>query len=131
MARTSVVFITKGGPYPDEWLNEAENGLRAMRWYGQNRHRRDWMVGPGTHVAVREKKTSMEFKLIGTVESIERVVESAARGTPHEYRMVVRLSEDPVTIERAGDDRFTHWAMLRYLLIPYTNAGVAEGIYST
>ena len=45
--------------------------------------------------------------------------------------LAVRLSEDPVTIERAGGDRFTHWTVLRYLLIPYTNAGVAEGIYST
>jgi len=121
----SVIFITKGGPYPDEWLGDEVEFIRPMRWYGQNKGRKDHLVRPGTFVAMREKKTARSFTIVGVVETIEKVED----GKPSMYRLNVRMQE-PEMIPRAPGDKFTHSATLRRLGIPVPSAGVAEGIYS-
>lgn len=127
----TVIFVTlKDGEYNDYWASASNGGLRDLHWCGQRKKRAlDYLVSPGTIVAVREKKTDKHFTLVGTV--VEKfLLTSKTEKNPATYNLLVQLSETPQQIHRAEEDRCTHWTVLRELDIPHNGGYLPEGIYS-
>jgi hypothetical protein len=135
----SIIFVTlTNGEYDDHWISEPNTlladqdtaGHRQLHWCGQRKKTtRDHLVVPGTLVAVRKTKNTLEFTLVGTVATKTQLTSKVGR-TPATYNLLVELSVEPRSIRRAAGDRCVHWTVLRNLNIPRSAGYLPEGIYS-
>ena len=109
---TSIIFVTIGGPYSDEYIE----GSTEMIWKGQNKGRRDERVTRGTKVWFRNNPKKKCFKLLGTVESIEQMSPGdTSKNIASTYKLILNLFDavNQIEIKKASGDRTTHQNILR------------------
>ena len=129
---SSVIFVTlTNGEYNDHWLGQEVSGHRALHWCGQRAGGEDHLVGPGTIVAVRDKKGEYGFRLVGVVAEKTLLTPQAGR-TPATYRLDVAVSQEQRYIARDLQyGRKTHFTVLHELGIPNKWGEFVRGIYSS
>jgi len=109
---TRVLFVTRGGPYDDEYIE----GNHEMTWKGQFSGRRDNLVTCGTRVWYRNDKKHRYFKLIGTVRSIELLsAGNPSQKIPSTYKLQLDVHDVQTqrVVQRAPGDKKTHQSILR------------------
>ena len=128
---SSIIFVTlTNGEYNDHWLGQEVGGHRPLHWCGQRAGGEDHLVGPGTIVAVRDKKGELGFRLVGVVAEKTLLTPQAGR-TPATYKLDVVVSQEPRYIARDMQyGKYPHWTVLHELDIPKGGAFV-RGIYSS
>ena len=105
-----LLFVTRGGPYDDEWIE----GSTEMTWKGQFSGRRDNLVACGTRVWYRNNKKHRYFKLIATVRSIELLsAGNPLQKVPSTYKLHLDVHQTQMVVERAPGDKKTHQSILR------------------
>jgi hypothetical protein len=129
MESSSLIFVTlHDGEYADHFLNDY-----TLVWCGQRSNKRDAMVGPGTAVWIREKKSNRFFTHVGHVvkKELMRPYEPAAEGDERYaiYHLHLQRIADPVTIHKGPDDTFTHNTVLRHAGYPTETGAMPHGIY--
>lgn len=135
----SLIFVTlNNGKYQNHWTSDLCTllqskgiaGYRRLCWYGQNCGRRDYLVRPGTIVAVRENDKVQSFTLVGFVAEIH-CLQKQQNKVPGMYEIIVEVSDTPETIDRDYEnDAYTHWTVLRRVGIETTDAQ-PQGIYAS
>lgn len=108
----SIIFVTLGGPYSDEYIE----GSNEMVWKGQNKGGRDGRVMRGTRVWFRNSPNKKSFKLLGTVESIEQQSPGDAPNkiaATYKLRLNLFDTTNQIEIKKATADRTTHQTILR------------------
>jgi hypothetical protein len=108
----SIIFVTLGGPYSDEYIE----GSNEMIWKGQNKGVRDGRVVRGTKVVIRNNPTKKSFKLLATVQSIEQLLPGdAPNKIAATYKLKLNLFDatNQTIIKKSPADRTTHQTILR------------------
>ena len=128
----TLIFVTlKDGNYADKFMDAARNELF---WCGQRKGQRDYFVGPGTDVWVRENKNEKKFTRIGRVITKTTIREQdSSRGLGDEhatYKLTLHKYNTEIVVFKESSDRYTHNAVLRAAGYSEETGAMPHGIYS-
>lgn len=130
----SVIFATtNNGTYGNKWLSEENSGTRSLHWCGQTRGAEDHLVVKGTQVWTRNNAKHLFFDYVGDVQEIRMLTPNDPMrhgSTNATYEILVKLRDEPLRIQRAEGDRYTHWNVLKYIGIRPGSLHFPRGIYS-